>query len=169
MTDEDTSEKNNRIWKPCPECGSHNVKKDRWTLSFFADVVCQECGNREEAKEMHVGRKSDKSFREAFSEVTSTHSDIELTPKEKLWNNIGMLLVVLGALVSLTLIGAVIGIPMIIIGMLISSKAGPDIDEIEFSCPECGTALEHDTEECPECGETGLRINKSRTRKQNSD
>ena len=168
MTDEDTSEKN-RKWQPCPECGSSDIRKEKWKLALHADVVCQNCEHREDARNMTTGtevRSERKSFREALSERQSDNSGIDLTPKQKLWQNSGMLLVVLGVLLSLTLVGAIIGIPMIIAGMIISSKGGPDIDEIEFSCPECDAELQHDTKVCPECGEEGLRLSKSKSMKE---
>lgn len=155
-------------WKPCPECGNKTVRRDGLISidrsGLLADVVCDTCGNKEDSSRMYADRTSPA---QAWEENTPDRSsNLELTPKQKLWQNSGMLLVVLGILLSLTLVGAVIGIPMIIAGMLISSKGGPDMDEIEFSCPECGAELEHDTTVCPECGEDGLRLDKSRSLKE---
>lgn len=162
--DANEADSKNQKWRPCPECGSHNVKKNKWKIALVADVVCQDCGHKENAKEMHRGRGSSESEK-ADESTESSESGLSRSPHEKLNQNLGMFLIVGGILVSLTIVGAIIGIPMIIIGMLISSKGGPDMDEIEFSCPECGAELEHDTKVCPECGEDGLRLDKSRSLK----
>lgn len=141
--------------------GIFDINRD----GLFADLVCTNCRNEEPSAEMY----DTKSAGEMLDEVTpesKASSGLELTPKQKLWQNSGSLLVVLGILLSLTLVGAIIGIPLIIAGMLISSKGGPDMEEIEFSCPECGAELEHDTKVCPECGEGGLRLDKSRSLKE---
>lgn len=174
MTDEDTTDERSQDWKPCPECGERSMKRDGiFDINrdgFFADVVCTNCGNEEPSAEMYDTRSAGEIWDEKTPD-SKRSSDLDLTPKQKLWQNSGSLLVVVGILLSLTIVGAIIGIPMIIAGMLISSKGGPDIDDIEFSCPECETELAHDTEVCPECGEDGLRLSKSRSLREpeNSD
>jgi len=150
MTDDNTSENTNQKWKPCPECGSQNVKKDKWKIGLVADVVCQECGNVENAKQMHAGRG--RSEPEDTDEPTgSSDSGPNRTPQEKLFQNIGMFLIVGGVLVSLTLVGAIIGIPMIIIGMVITVKGGSGSGENPFECHECGTKVDYNADQCPEC------------------
>jgi len=165
MTDDDTSEKKNRKWKPCPECGSQNVKKDKWTIGIVADVVCQNCGNKESAKQMHAGRGQ--SEPEDTEEPTdSTESGPNRTPQEKLFQNLGMFLIVGGILVSLTLVGAIIGIPMIIIGMVITVKGGSGSGENPFECHQCGEKVDYDAEQCPECeAELGGPLDKFRANK----
>jgi len=135
---------------------------------LLADVVCDTCGHTADSSKMYADREDQPDAKEIWDEETEdigSSDGLNLSPKQKLWQNSGMLLVVLGILLSLTVVGAVVGIPMIIAGMLISSKGGPDMDEIEFSCPECGAEVEHDTNVCPECGEDGLQLDKHRSLK----
>lgn len=141
-------EKKNQKWKPCPKCGSENVKKDKWTIGLIADIVCEDCGNKESARKMHAGKTKPK---EPDDTTDSTDTGPNRTPQEKLYQNLGMLLIVGGLLVSLTIVGAIIGIPMIIIGMVITSKAGSGSGENPFECHECGEKVDYNADQCPEC------------------
>lgn len=89
--------------------------------------------------------------------MTKTKGRVTNDPAEgdKSMYYLGMTLIVGGIAISLTVVGAIIGIPAIIAGFLITSKAGAQ-GENPFECPECETKLGYETEVCPECGETGL-------------
>ena len=89
--------------------------------------------------------------------MTKTKGRVTNDPAEgdKSLHYLGMALIVGGIAISLTVVGAIIGIPAIIAGFLITSKAGAQ-GENPFECPECGTKLGYETEVCPECGEEGL-------------
>lgn len=89
--------------------------------------------------------------------MTKTKGKVTNDPAEgdKSLHYLGMALIVGGFAISLTVVGAIIGIPAIIAGLLITSKAGPQ-GENPFECPECETKLGYETEVCPECGEDDL-------------
>lgn len=89
--------------------------------------------------------------------MTKTKGRVTNDPAEgdKSLHYLGMALIVGGIAISLTVVGAIIGIPAIIVGFVLTSKAGAQ-GKNPYECPECETKLGLETEVCPECGEEGL-------------
>jgi RNA polymerase subunit RPABC4/transcription elongation factor Spt4 len=74
----------------------------------------------------------------------------------------GVVLIIASGLVSLTVVGIIIGIPLFIIGLLMINYSLSGADEHILECPECETKLGKDTETCPECGEEDLDLDRLR-------
>lgn len=96
----------------CEKCGAKQVAP-RIGKIFTLDKMCYECGTIQDR---------DKSTTKSDSTSSSGQSKTREEAKKDATKNTGKMLQMVGLLFTLTVVGAVIGIPLLVVGMHIETK-----------------------------------------------